>query len=134
MSDIRTVSIDFLECAPAKERVYITYGSFAYEVVGKNSQGDCVVRYGGEVENPNLGEELATYCQIPESVGKMSFVVKDLGPDFSVISEYCKSPGYKNNSTSIGLFEIGVMGVSLVFIALCAYLVVSRVKVTKTAK
>ena len=91
MTDLRTISIDFGVCQPKNERVFITYGSFAYEITG--GQGDvCNFRYGGEVENPNWGEDLTTKCQVPKSVGTRRFEVKDLGVNFSPISAYCSEP------------------------------------------
>jgi hypothetical protein len=79
------------------------------------------------VENPNWGEKLATKCLVPDSIGNMSFEVKDLGPDFEVISEYCAKPSAIRNS-QLNFIEIGAMVTALILVSLCAYLVVSRIK------
>ena len=85
----RTLTIDFSQCAQKTERIYVTFGSTAYQVAGAESD-KCVIKFGGEVENPNFNPELTNTCKVPLSVGKQDFVIKDLGIDFSPIEKYCR--------------------------------------------
>lgn len=118
--EARTLELNFLTCEPKQERVYVSLGSSAYQVQGKT--GDfCVLRYGGEVENPNWDGKLTTECQIPTSVGLRQFPVKELGVDFSSIRQYCndnavQKPNYFYTGPIIyGIFA--VIGIGVLFLA-----------------
>ncbi len=114
----RTIEIDFAECSPKMERVYVTYRSFAYEVSGKKDD-TCVLRFGGRVENPNSEEKLTTSCYVPLTLGKKEFLVKDLGLDFTPIQEYCNpvpKPPEVSNRNGVIISAVSI-ALTLVIIA-----------------
>src|SRR5258705_12811806 len=63
-----SVAIDFKQCKPHRERVYVDFGSTTYEIVGPRA-GVCVMRYGGEIENPKWDGSLPITCKIPRKLG-----------------------------------------------------------------
>jgi len=85
----KTVVINFAECKPDTKVIYVAFGSTTYEVVSKQ-KNNCLMNYGGEVENPNWDGFLNMSCSIPVKLGKQEFKVTDAGVDFSPIAKYCK--------------------------------------------
>ncbi len=115
---VRTVQIDFSECTPHKERVYLTYGSKAYEIIGKD--GDiCILKYGGHVENPSLNDSLTTVCRVPLSEGSHDFIASDLEIQFTPIIKYCKPPEIKPKD-----YRPMEITISIVAIAAAVFLVI----------
>lgn len=82
------VVIDFEACLPERRRIDVTYGSTTFEIVGK-TEGGCLMRYGGEVENPNWDGSLNRTCMIPFRLGRQRFKKSAVGVDFSSIELYC---------------------------------------------
>jgi hypothetical protein len=84
-----TVEIDFGRCMPERRRIDVTYGSTTYEIVAK-SGNKCVMKYGGESENPNGDGSPNKTCVVPTSLGKQQFKKTEVGVDFSPLEPYCK--------------------------------------------
>lgn len=91
----KTVVINFAECKPDTKVIYVAFGSTTYEVVSKQ-KNNCLMNYGGEVENPNWDGFLNMSCSIPVKLGKQEFKVTDAGVDFSPIAKYCKERSKDN--------------------------------------
>jgi hypothetical protein len=85
------ISINFAACETERRRVDTSFGSTTYEVKGKKGV-NCVLHYGGEVENPNSNGELPTQCMVPLTVGTAQFAKNEYGVDFSPIARYCSTP------------------------------------------
>lgn len=84
------VVIDFESCAPReRSTVYVDFGSTTYEIIGKSESG-CVMKYGGEVENPRWDGFLDKTCTVPFKLGTQRFRRTQVGVDFSTLEEYCK--------------------------------------------
>jgi len=86
--DGEIVYIDFEQCTEDLRRIDVAFGSTTIGVVGKDN-GNCILIYGGEVENPNWDGELKNKCSIPISLGKTTFKSGPYGVDLSTISQYC---------------------------------------------
>ena len=82
------VRIDFGKCIPDKKRVDTSFGSTTYQILGDASNG-CLMKYGGEAENPDWNGFLSKTCHIPFSLGNMSFKRNDTGVDFTQIEKFC---------------------------------------------
>jgi hypothetical protein len=82
------VEIDFSECEPTRKVIYVVFGSTIYEIKGIEGN-NCVMDYGGEIENPNWDGRLTKRCSVPLSLGKQIFIKTTDGVDFSSISEFC---------------------------------------------
>lgn len=82
------VSIDFSKCTPDVSRFYVAFGSTTVEITGKDSN-DCLLNYGGEVENPEWDGKLTTSCKVPMSLGVQKFKKGQNGVDLSAIQKYC---------------------------------------------
>ncbi len=85
----KTIVINFSECKPDTKVVYVAFGSTTYEIVSKQ-ENNCLMNYGGEIENPTWDGFLNMSCLIPIELGKQEFKVTDAGVDFSPIAKYCK--------------------------------------------
>jgi len=83
-----TVSIDFEQCTEDRRRIDVAFGSTTIGVLGKDN-GNCILVYGGEVENPNWDGVLGNRCSVPTTLGKLSFEAGAYGIDLSIISQYC---------------------------------------------
>ena len=84
------VMIDFERCTPSgRINIPVALGSTTYEVIGKSRNG-CVMKYGGEVENPSWDGFLDKTCVIPFSLGQRRFGQTQIGVDFSSLEPYCK--------------------------------------------
>ena len=81
-------SIDFASCQPMTNQIDVALGSTTYQIVGK-SGSNCLMNYGGEVENPRWDGKLPNHCKIPLSLGSKSFYAGNMGVDFTSISKYC---------------------------------------------
>lgn len=84
------VVIDFSKCTPDKRRFDTSFGSTTIEIQGKN-QNNCMLAYGGEVENPNWDGKLPTTCRVPADLGQKEFTIGQNGVDLSSIQKYCSS-------------------------------------------
>ena len=115
---VRTVQIDFSLCNPRKERVYLSLGSKAYEITGKEGNV-CILKYGGNVENQSLAESLTTVCRVPLSEGIHDFVATDLEIQFAPIIKYCKPPEIKPKD-----YRPMEKTISIVAIAVAIFLVI----------
>ncbi len=82
------VEIDFAACEPMQERVYVPFGSTTYQVVGPTDLG-CLMRYGGEAENPSWDGFLDKTCVVPATVGRRLFRKTHINVDFSALDAYC---------------------------------------------
>ncbi|GEM_PF-2915188 len=82
------VEIDFATCEPKEERVYVPLGSTTYQIIGPTDQG-CLLRYGGEVENPSWDGFLDKTCVIPTALGLQAFHKTDTSVDLSALDAYC---------------------------------------------
>lgn len=82
------VEIDFAACEPKEERVYVPFGSTTYQIVGPTDEG-CLMRYGGEVENPSWDGFLDKTCVIPTTLGRQAFPKTSTSVDFSSLDPYC---------------------------------------------
>jgi len=83
-----SVTINFRQCTADQRRIYVDFGSTFIQVIGEQKDG-CLLRYGGEVENPNWNGELPFICRVPQSLGSISFRKFDYGVDLSAIQQYC---------------------------------------------
>lgn len=83
-----TIAIDFGSCVPAQQRVDVAFGSTTYKITGMNGN-NCVMLYGGEVEDPSWNGSLGTTCTVPASLGVQTFEKGNNGVDFSPIQAYC---------------------------------------------
>lgn len=84
------VIIDFDLCVPERKGVAVDFGTTVYEVVGKTEKG-CLMKYGGEVENPIWDGFLDKICIIPISLGKQKFSRTSDGLNFSSLMPYCQT-------------------------------------------
>ncbi|MFY9225819.1 MAG: hypothetical protein WAQ98_24285 [Blastocatellia bacterium] len=85
----KTIVINFSECKPDAKVVYVAFGSTTYEILSKQDN-NCLMNYGGEIENPEWDGFLNMSCSIPTELGKQEFKVTEAGVDFSPIAKYCK--------------------------------------------
>ena len=83
------VYIDFSRCEKDNDRFFVAFGSTVISIEGLE-RNSCVLRYGGEVENPNWDGKLATLCRVPLTEGLGSFTETDYGVDMSSIDKYCE--------------------------------------------
>lgn len=84
------VAIDFTKCTTDRRRFDASFGSTTIEVQGKN-KNNCVLAYGGEVENPNWDGRLDTTCKVPINLGQKVFTKGQNGVDLSSIQQYCSN-------------------------------------------
>ena len=85
------IVIDFEHCVTTRRiRIPVALGSTTYQIVGKN-KGGCMMRYGGEVENPQWDGFLDKTCIVPLSLGKQRFSKTQTGVNFYPLASYCKS-------------------------------------------
>ena len=91
----KTIVINFSECKPDTKVIYVAFGSTTYEILSKQ-ENNCLMNYGGEVENPNWDGFLNMSCSIPVELEKQEFKVTDAGVDFSPINKYCKERSKDN--------------------------------------
>lgn len=82
------VEIDFGSCVPHTERIGVAYGSTTYQIVGQN-QKVCVMKCGGEIENPTWDGFLNWTCLVPVAEGVRFFKKTAERVDFSSIGRYC---------------------------------------------
>lgn len=85
---IDEVEIDFEACVPRRLRVDVTSGSTTFEIVGKTEHG-CLMKYGGEVENPDWDGYLDKTCIVPFKLGTQRFKKTSTKVDFSSLEPYC---------------------------------------------
>ena len=83
-----SVFINFSSCTPDEKQIYAGFGSTTIAIDGK-SGNTCTMRYGGEIENPNWNGELSYTCNVPQTLGKMSFPLNNYGVNFQTIQQYC---------------------------------------------
>jgi len=83
------ITIDFEHCAPETRGVAVAFGSTTYKIVGK-VEGDCLMEYGGEVENPLWDGFLDKHCKVPVSLGKQRFSRNNEGVNFYSLEPYCQ--------------------------------------------
>ena len=84
------VTVDFGACQPDSARIYGAQGSTTIQIAEK-SGSDCLMDYGREVENPNWDGVLDVHCQVPVSLGKVSFNKNGVGIDLTQIDQYCST-------------------------------------------
>ena len=84
-----TVNINFEQCTPDMEVVYVALGSTHIVIKGKEDN-KCIMYYGGEVENPNYNGSMTKRCEIPTDTYQQ-FPKEQIGVDFSEIDKYCSS-------------------------------------------
>jgi hypothetical protein len=82
------IEIDFGACTPRRRSVAFPLGSTTIEVAGK-AGGRCVMRYGTEIENPMWDGFLDQTCRVPLRAGRVRFMVRDAGVDFSPLKSHC---------------------------------------------
>lgn len=82
------VTVDFSQCTQDRRRIDVTFGSTTIAVEGKRGSV-CRIYYGGEVENPDWDGSLPGTCDVPTSLGKVSFSKTSYSVDLSAIQEYC---------------------------------------------
>lgn len=83
------VNINFKQCTPDMETVYVALGSTNIVIKGKENN-KCIMYYGGEIENPRYDESTPYRCEIPTSTNQR-FPKTQVGVDFSEIDKYCSS-------------------------------------------
>lgn len=84
------VEIDFESCVTQRLRIDVTFGSTTFEIAGRTENG-CLMKYGGEVENPNWDGFLDKTCIIPFNLGARRFKKTSTKVDFSSLEPYCSS-------------------------------------------
>ena len=84
-----TVNINFEQCTPDNEVVYVGLGSTHIVIKGKENN-KCIMYYGGEVENPRYNGSMSFRCEIPTNTYQQ-FSKEAVGVDFSEIDKYCVS-------------------------------------------
>lgn len=89
LDEEKTIEINFNECQSDKKVIYVAFGSTTYEIVEKKGK-NCLINYGGEIENPNWDGFLDTTCSVPAKLGIKKFNVTQTGVDFLPIKKYCK--------------------------------------------
>lgn len=87
-NDNNVIVINFSKCAP-EEKINVAPGSVSYNIIGIISNS-CVMEYGSQVENPKWSGQLTNHCEIPQTLGALSFAKSSKGVDFSQIQEYCR--------------------------------------------
>ena len=85
-----TLTINFSECKNCRENVYVGFGSTTYEMYKSGDENYCIMRFGGEIENPNWKGDLNTTCTVPKNIGTKTFKINNYGVDFSSLAVYCK--------------------------------------------
>lgn len=88
--DSRGVTVDFGQCVADQKRIFVPFGSTVIDVVGPQGGDICLIKYGGEVENPNWDGQLPFSCSVPRSLGAINFLKGQIGVDMSPIQKYCK--------------------------------------------
>jgi hypothetical protein len=89
LDEEKIIEINFDECKSDKKVIYVAFGSATYEIVEKKGK-NCLINYGGEIENPNWDGFLSTTCSVPTKLGIKKFNITQTGVDFSAIKKYCK--------------------------------------------
>lgn len=84
------LSINFAECKSCQETIYVGFGSTTYKISKSQDGKNCIIKYGGEVENPNWDGNLNTICTVPNNIGTKAFSITNYGVDFSSLVPYCK--------------------------------------------
>jgi hypothetical protein len=84
------VEIDFESCVPRRSKIDVTFGSTTFEIVGRTENG-CLMKYGGEVENPDWDGFLDKACIIPFKLGTQRFKKTSIEVNFSSLESYCTS-------------------------------------------
>lgn len=85
-----TYTIDFSKCSACSQKVDVALGSTTLELDPLIDGNSCVLRYGGEVENPNWNGVLDRECRVPLSQGVVTLKSGNYGIDFSPISSFCR--------------------------------------------
>lgn len=86
--EMDSVFINFSICTVDERQIYVGFGSTTIAVYGKNGN-TCLMKYGGEIENPNWNGELPYTCNVPQTLGTISFPVNNYGVNFQTIDQYC---------------------------------------------
>lgn len=84
----QTITLDFSSCNSCQVNIPMAFGADGYQMKDLNDN-QCVLSWGGEVENPDWNGEYKYRCRIDKNLGKMVFTVGLFGIDFSPIMEYC---------------------------------------------
>jgi hypothetical protein len=82
------IIINFETCTQDKKRKDVGFGSTTIAIIGKSGKY-CILRYGGEIENPNWDGELPVKCSVPQEYGEVEFTTNNYGIDFQPIEKYC---------------------------------------------
>jgi len=80
--------IDFANCKPSIKTISFAMGSMTFHIMGK-SNGECILRYGGEIENPHWDGYLDTLCAVSQKLGKATFKFNHMGFTMRKIKKYC---------------------------------------------
>ena len=83
-------SINFTVCETAKEQIYLGLGSIVISIIGKEGQ-NCIMEYGGEIENPDWDGTLDHQCKVPMNIGTQVFENTDAEVDLTSLHQYCSS-------------------------------------------
>ena len=81
------VVIDFSAC-PETGFAKITTGSDALELMGQDGD-NCLMRYGADPDDPNWDGSYERTCEIPISLGQVTFSKQDGEVDYRQIRKYC---------------------------------------------
>lgn len=83
-----TMALDFAKCTPDLFRTYLPMGSFTFEMAGTDGR-NCLLNFGGEVEDPTWNGDLLTTCKVPASAGTVTLRRGETKVDTSPLDAYC---------------------------------------------